>query len=353
MKLNIQRFADEQILLDCTIISNDATYPFTYDSTTKKYTSSNAGISSSSASISISLSKDIKNVTLVYDVSSEANYDKATFTLNGTSIGSGTYSGVVSGEINLGDLTTSDVIMVTYAKDSSMDSNEDRVSFYLYSTTPNTGAIYCKSNSSNEWEKITALARQQIPFKQRSSFKPIKWAIVDDESDCIQDDVLYIVTKQKVNEGYVTVTQSSSAANYYTINSTKIDLDYTSITLNGTCEKEPFYIDPRWESILSDYSTIDFTCNFTTIDSTYVPYVNIYFEILDETDSVVGCCRWSSSSSNSYVQLTNLTSGTAISKTMYGLGGDLTSTYDTVRAVLMDNPYWKIGVRIEYYYTSA
>ena len=108
-------------------ISNDTTYPYTYDTSTNKWISTNK-THSKTGTISFSVAESGTYV-LSYSVSSEANYDKAYFYKNGTQIG--VYSGTESGVITLGELTSSNVIQVKYTKDSSGSSGTDSVTFSL------------------------------------------------------------------------------------------------------------------------------------------------------------------------------------------------------------------------------
>ena len=108
-------------------ISNDATYPYTYDISTSKWTSTNK-THSKTGTISFSVAES-ETYVLSYSVSSEANYDKAYFYKDGTQIGE--YSGTASGTISLGELTSSNVIQVKYTKDSSGSSGTDSVTFSI------------------------------------------------------------------------------------------------------------------------------------------------------------------------------------------------------------------------------
>ncbi len=108
-------------------ISNDITYPYTYDTSTNKWTSTNK-THSKTGTISFSVAESGTYV-LAYSVSSEANYDKAYFYKDGTQIGE--YSGTASGTISLGELTSSNVIQVKYTKDISGSSGTDSVTFSL------------------------------------------------------------------------------------------------------------------------------------------------------------------------------------------------------------------------------
>ena len=111
-------------------ISNDATYPYTFDSTSKTWVSTNKD-NSKTGTIAFTVAT-AGDYYLSYEVSSEANYDKAKFYKNGTAIGdSNGYSGTVSGQIVLTGLTTADVIKVEYTKDDSGANGNDTVTFSI------------------------------------------------------------------------------------------------------------------------------------------------------------------------------------------------------------------------------
>ena len=112
-------------------ISNDATYPYTFDSTNKTWTSTNH-TNNATGTITFTVASP-GDYYLNYSVSSEANYDKAKFYKNGTALGaSNGFSGTtVSGTIALTGLTTLDVIKVEYTKDGSGANGTDTVTFSI------------------------------------------------------------------------------------------------------------------------------------------------------------------------------------------------------------------------------
>ena len=111
-------------------ISNDATYPYTFDSTSKTWVSTNK-TDGKTGTITFTVAT-AGDYYLSYEVSSEANYDKAKFYKNDTAIGdSNGYSGKVSGTIALTGLTNSDVIKVEYTKDGSDANGSDTVTFSI------------------------------------------------------------------------------------------------------------------------------------------------------------------------------------------------------------------------------
>ena len=128
-------------------ISNDATYPYTYDTSTNKWTSTNK-TNSKTGTISFSVAES-GIYKFSYSVSSEANCDKAYFYKDGTQIG--VYSGTASGTISLGELTSSNVIQVKYTKDSSGYSGTDSVTFSIDKAT---GNLVKSCNNTGEASQI-------------------------------------------------------------------------------------------------------------------------------------------------------------------------------------------------------
>ena len=110
-------------------VANDATYPYTFDSTNKTWTSTNH-TDGKTGTITFSVNED-GDYYLSYSVSSESGYDKAYFYKNDNIVGSDYYSGTVSGSISLTGLTTSDVIIVKYTKDNSSSGGSDNVVFSI------------------------------------------------------------------------------------------------------------------------------------------------------------------------------------------------------------------------------
>ena len=112
------------------LISNDEKYPYTFDSTSKTWVSTNK-TNSATGTITFTVAT-AGDYYLSYEVSSEANYDKAKFYKNGTAIGdSNGYSGTQSGTIVITGLTASDVIKVEYTKDAGGASGTDTVTFSI------------------------------------------------------------------------------------------------------------------------------------------------------------------------------------------------------------------------------
>ena len=135
-----------------TNVTNDATYPYTFDSSALTWTSTNK-TDSKTGEISFSVAS-AGDYVLSYTVSSEANYDKAYFYLDGTQLG--VYSGSVSGTLNLSGLTISSVIKVQYTKDSSSASGSDTVVFSLGKSTGNVTTSCANSGLDSQLASTSA-----------------------------------------------------------------------------------------------------------------------------------------------------------------------------------------------------
>ena len=117
-------------------LSNDATYPFTWDSTNKTWTSTNH-TDSATATMTFSVSSS-GYYQVCYKQSSEKNYDYTKFYKDNTEVKS--LKGISNTDYEcsyLGNLTTSNIIKVTYRKDGSGSSGTDNVIFYFQSGTYN------------------------------------------------------------------------------------------------------------------------------------------------------------------------------------------------------------------------
>ena len=133
------------------VTSNDTGYPYTYDSSTKTWTST-MKTHSSSGTIIFTI-KTAGDYYLNYTVSSEARYDKATFYKNGTQIGQ--YSGTATGRIKLGSLLTTDEIKVIYSKNSVGSSGSDNV---IFSVSKPIGEVKYICNNSGTAQQIKTSA---------------------------------------------------------------------------------------------------------------------------------------------------------------------------------------------------
>ena len=138
-------------------VSNDATYPYTYDTATNKWTSTNK-TDSKTGTISFSVS-DPGTYILSYSVSSEKNYDKAYFYKDNVELK--VDSGTSSGTVSLGELTSSNVITVKYSKDGSGSRGSDSVVFSVDKSTDN---IIRNCNNSGDDSQVGSSRFDSVLF---------------------------------------------------------------------------------------------------------------------------------------------------------------------------------------------
>ena len=131
---------------------------FTFDETTKKWTSGIAGVADAENIIEFTVT-ETGDYLLNYEVSSQENYDKVSFYKNETEL-KVDLSGTVYGSIELNGLSTSDVIKVVYKKDNSADSNKDMISFSvgvptggILTNCDNTGSGVYVNSTGNEFNE--------------------------------------------------------------------------------------------------------------------------------------------------------------------------------------------------------
>ena len=106
-------------------VTNDTTYPYTFDSTTKTWVSTNK---THNATGTITFSVDTAgDYVISYVMSSQATYDRALFYKNDTKLEE--HSGTENGQIIIKDLLASDVIKIEYSKNSWGSSGNDTVTF--------------------------------------------------------------------------------------------------------------------------------------------------------------------------------------------------------------------------------
>ena len=105
-------------------VINDATYPYTFDSTNKTWTSTNK---TDSTTGTITFSVDTAGDYVMFYVMSSEAWDQAIFYKNDTELER--HNKIETGTISLTGLTTSDIIKVEYRKNSSVSSGNDTVVF--------------------------------------------------------------------------------------------------------------------------------------------------------------------------------------------------------------------------------
>ena len=125
-----------------TNVENDATYPYTFDSTNKTWTSTNK-TDSTTGTITFTIA-EAGDYILSYTMSSEDD-DKALFYKNGTKLEE--HSGTEIGIITLTGLTTADIIKVEYTKDRRFSKGSDIVTFGIGKAIGSTTIKVCNNTS--------------------------------------------------------------------------------------------------------------------------------------------------------------------------------------------------------------
>lgn len=119
------KLADEQITEDNVDEFFDVTNGTYYFAPSKGvWTSNNGGIDRSTATTTFK-AKGAMPVSFDYSYSSEANYDKFTLTVSGTTV-ENAVSGATTSKSYSGNLAADQAIVLTYSKDSSGDKNDDK-----------------------------------------------------------------------------------------------------------------------------------------------------------------------------------------------------------------------------------
>ena len=119
------KLADEPITEDNVNEFFDVTNGTYYFAPSKGvWTSNNGGVKSSTATTTFK-AKSAMPVSFDYSYSSEANYDKFTLTVAGTTVENGV-SGATTSKSYSGNLAADQTIVLTYSKDSSNDTNDDK-----------------------------------------------------------------------------------------------------------------------------------------------------------------------------------------------------------------------------------
>ncbi|MBQ3435657.1 MAG: BspA family leucine-rich repeat surface protein [Bacilli bacterium] len=188
---------------DYDVTENDATYPFTWDSTNKTWEST-MKVDSTSASIKFKV-KTAGTYVLNYTVSSEANYDKAYFYKDGTELKND--SGSKSGSIVLENLTTSNVIQVKYSKDGSQASGNDNVVFSLGTQTGQATDNRYVFGNSFRYENGNYILQNTIKAEGSDDLSNNHYTCLSTSDTC--SELKYIYYKSSSTAYYVTLTGGS------------------------------------------------------------------------------------------------------------------------------------------------
>ncbi len=268
-------------------ISNDATYPYTFDSTSKTWVSTNK-TDGKTGTITFTVAT-AGDYYLSYVMSSEANYDKAKFYKNGTAIGnSNGYSGTVSGAIDLSGLTTSDEIKVEYTKDGSGASGSDTVTFSIgkavgdpVKSCNNTGTD-SQIGTSKFNEKFDSPAGVGYMY---NTVYPVAYKSMSSQSNIVFGNSF----DYNSNNGTYTLTDTKTVATWSSGYNTINNNHYTCMTTGTTCSSiyyvyyadstDAYYITlTEGKSVSDALNEMLYADDVNTNDSTIKSYIDRWYE---------------------------------------------------------------------------
>ena len=215
-----------------TNVTNDATYPYTYDSTSKTWTSTNK---TNRATGTITFGVKSAGVYMFnYTVSSVEVLDKAILYKDGTKIGE--YSGSSSKSISLGELTTSSVIKVEYTKDSGVSSGNDNVVFSIGKVVGEPKKS-CNNTGTNSQIGTSAFnSSTNSPAYVGYMYGKV-YAVV--ENDLSSDSTSYVYGNNVTySNGTYTLSNTISSGSWGSIYNTSNGIfnhHYTCFTTGSTC----------------------------------------------------------------------------------------------------------------------
>ncbi|MGN1379399.1 MAG: hypothetical protein ACI4XR_03260, partial [Bacilli bacterium] len=261
---------------------NDETYPYTFDSTNKIWTSTNQ-TDSATGTITFTVA-EAGDYVLSYTISSETNYDKAIFYLDDTTIG--TDSGEKSGTINLDGLTTSNVIKVEYTKDSSGASGSDNVVFSLGKYIGNS-YLTC-SNSGTDSQIGTSAFNSSYTSPAYVGYMYNTVYTYLSKSMSSQSNIVFGNSFTYVDGSYTltdTMTVATWSSGYNTINNNH----YTCLTTGTTCSSlyyvyytsssTAYYVTlTNGKSVSDALSEMLYSDDVNTTDSTMKTYVETWYK---------------------------------------------------------------------------
>ena len=251
-------------------VTNDATYPYTFDETNKTWTSTNH-TDGKTGTITFSV-KETGDYYLNYSVSSESNYDKAYFYKNGNIVGADFYSGTVSGSISLIGLTTSDVITVKYTKDNSSSSGSDNV---VFSIGKAVGDVIKSCNNTGTDSQIGTSAFNS------SSNSPAYVGYMYNDNKVYTSSSKSIISGINFGKNMLVGDSVTYSNGTYTLENTTLVISISSTNINGlvgkyTCNSSsstctnPYYIVSNSGTTAYYYRLSDGVTDGTSYSTDYV-----------------------------------------------------------------------------------
>ena len=341
--------------------TNDGTYAYTYDSTTKKWTSANTGVASSTDIFIFSVNT-AGDYAINYKVSSQANNDYAKIYIKptgGSFVLQTQYSGEVEGTFDLGTLGATDEVKIEYTKNGSTDTGNDNIIFDIASVNTRGDIPVCAQDrritgikginaiEDGTTQSMSAATRYGRSFDydlttgeftiEDSTGLPTSWSTSDNNSNgtedykeligtytCLSNSVtcstLYYVgsiNQDNTAQAYVAKYTIGDVAHYSQLGTSAFNANYKSPSLVGYMFNTEY--DYKSGSKSGEYYTTA-TWNGTTYDLTSsnngsVPDVEHHY--ICDTDCTK--VRYYYYSTNYYILLEN---GTTVEDAIYKMTGN-------------------------------
>ena len=209
--------------LEYANVTNDETYPYTFDSTNKTWTSTNH-VDGSVSSISFSIAED-GNYSFDYAVSTEQVYDEVSFYKNNVLIKH--TDGEETSAYELTGLTTSDVITVRYRKNDEISEGTDTVTFSLSKISNNCNNTGTASQLASTTEFNSTGSIAYVGYMYNKVYKNSSKSMSSQSNIVFGNTFTYNGTYTLSN----TKTVATWSSGYNTINSNH----YTCFTTGTTC----------------------------------------------------------------------------------------------------------------------
>ena len=266
----IQKYgSDDYTLLnqsEYTNLSNDASYPYTFDETNKTWTSTNTGTNSSTISFTSPSNGDY---VINYDLSMYNYINYINVEIFKDDVSQGKFTGTTTGQIGFKNLTTANVIKIVFTRNrTSTSGNRNNVIFSfgransIIKTCNNTGAE-SQIGTSDFNEKYNSPAYVGYMYNKDKVYPYSRKIIINSTSfsgsKVIGTGITYDNgTYNLVNPSNITVSSSSTLSGGYTCNNT------------STSCSNPYYIVSNSGTTIYYYSLSGGVTDGTSYSTNYV-----------------------------------------------------------------------------------
>ena len=277
-----------------TIVSNDETYPYTFDSTNKVWKSNILDNSGNGTDYTIELSPT-QDGSYVFNINmhNESGDDTVELYLNDNSIGAGNNCGDGcfmiddTDSINL-SLSTSDVIKIIYYKYSTTTDNSDYVDFSLQKGVGNSSKS-CNNTAINSQIGTSAFNKDYNSLAYVGYMHNTVYPSTSKDMSSESNIVFGNSFDYNSNNGTYTLTNTKTVATWSSGYNTINNNHYTCMTTGTTCSS--IYYVYHTDSALAYYITLTggksvndalnemlYADDVNTNDSTIKAYIDNWYE---------------------------------------------------------------------------